>query len=54
MKECPKCGYEFEEDYCQCHNLTVWDLIPIDGKEYCRRCKKEVETSMAIIAFHNI
>lgn len=54
MAKCPKCGYEPKKEYCKCKNLTIWDLIPIDGKEYCRKCKKEVETTMAIIAFNNL
>ena len=40
--KCPKCGYQ-NKNYCCCKKLTVWDLEPIDGKDYCRRCGKKID-----------
>ena len=45
MNKCPKCGYKFEKQYCQCRNLTIFDLVynPMNNKDYCRKCEKEID-----------
>jgi len=41
--ECPKCGYRFGEENCQCKNLTIFDIDPSllhPGRERCLKCGK--------------
>ena len=52
MDKCPKCGHESKKDYCQCRRLTMFDLEPINGKEYCKRCEKEVESIKATLSLN--
>lgn len=47
MDKCPKCGYKPEKQYCQCKNLTVFDLLYAFDKgkfkDYCKKCRKEIK-----------
>lgn len=53
MDKCLNCGHSFKKQYCQCKNLSVFDLLCVLDADYCRKCNKEIKQIKAQLILSN-